>query len=179
MKLRIPYSAALCLVSVFCLAQSDRDFVLPSDPSAEVISFDVRGGESLPHPGPLLIIRADGSVRVLGANLPPTPIIIESKISASQLQSLLRSIINEQNFFGFNPVAVDGEMRKAQGPKILTDVQDTVIRIHLADREHEVEFHGLLQNARFYPGIKSLNELLVIQNRLYELRAELRAAGSR
>ena len=172
-------TAELCLTVVLSAAAQEKlSFPLPSDPVAAVITLDWRGGFGPPRTNmnPALTVRADGTATVIdsqGRNL-------ETTLSASQLQDLLRFIIIDQDFFSINLVDIrkdiDAEQQRTGRFMRVFDAGDTVVRIKTADRESEVSFNALTMYAMAYPAIKPLQQLSAVQTRLSGLIEELRAA---
>jgi len=173
--------AGLCLtVALSAAAQEKLSFPLPSDPLAPVITLDWRGGFTLPprkNMNPALTVRANGTVTVIdsqGGNL-------ETMLSASRLQDLLRFVISDQDFFAISVTkirkAIAAEERRTRRGMTVFDDPDTVVRIKTADRESEVRFNALGLYARAHPAIKPLQQLSAVQTRLSGLIEELTAGG--
>src|SRR5262249_33175546 len=171
----------LCLTVVLSAPEQEKlSFPLPSDPLAPVITLDWRGGFVLPprkNMNPALTVRANGTVTVIdsqGGNL-------ETMLSASQLQDLLRFVISDQNFFAISVTkilkAIAAEERRTRRGMTVIDDPDTVVRIKTADRESEVRFNALGLYSRAHPAIKPLQQLSAVQTRLRGLIEELTAGG--
>ena len=103
---------------------------------------------------------------------------IEAKLSAEELQDLLRFAIDEQHFFQFDPhKELEAEQERTGLMVDLFDGVTTVIRIQTSERDHEATFYGLYDYAMTYPAVKSLAQLLSVQNRLMHLVHEIDAGG--
>jgi len=177
----------LCLTVVLSAAAQEKLFFpLPSDPLAEVITLGGGGGGPVggfirprrPRPPrKILTVRANGTVTVidsLGGNL-------ETTLSASQLQDLLRFVISDQDFFAISVTdirkAIAAEEQRTRYGMSVFDAGDTVVRIKTADMESEVSFNALTLYAESYPAIKPLQQLFAVQTRLTGLVKELTAGG--
>ncbi len=150
-----------------------------SESEAEVITMDLRGGYGVFRKDhrPLLTILADGTVRVV--NRSDKAPEIEAKISAEELQDLLRFVIEDQHFFDFDSVTARQELM-AEEDKIgqhmtVSDGEMTMIRIRTAERDHQAEFYALHDYATEYPGVKQLANLSSVQDRLLHLFNEIKA----
>jgi hypothetical protein len=104
-----------------------------------------------------------------------------TKISAEELQDLLRFVIDEQHFFEFDSVTAQQELeaeRNRTGRMMhIADGVTTVIRIQTAERDHKANFYALYEYATAYPAVKSLANLLSVEERLYHLVNEIAAGG--
>jgi hypothetical protein len=155
------------------------DIKLPADPKAAVITFDhMGGGIRRVNNDPVMIIRADGTVTVsdpwgLGG-------AAESKISARELQDLLRFIIRDKEFFDFDQAKVqkqmDEEMRK--GPAIaVRGAYTTIVRVQADGRDHEARYYALSTFANQYPKVKALGQLRDVEARLQRVQMTAVAGG--
>src|SRR5262249_21976425 len=130
---------------------------------------------------PLLTVLADGTVQVIDTSgvIPP----ITSKISAEELQDLLRFAIDEHHFFDFDRQTAEQELRAEEtrtGRQFaVSDGVTTSIRIRTAERDHKAEFYALEQYATAHPGVKPLADLLSVQERLSKLFLEVEAKGKK
>jgi len=133
---------------------------IPEDGTVAVITMDVRGGYRLPRVDnrPWLTIFADGTVRVIDDSGKVAP--IEAKISAEELQDLLRFAIVEQQFFDFDSQTalreLHEEQRKIDIGLSMDDNLLTVIRIRTAERDHTGEFYALDEYATIFRALKPL-----------------------
>jgi RNA polymerase sigma factor (sigma-70 family) len=103
--------------------------VLPTDPRATVLLYDVRRAD-LPRQteGPRLRVTADGTVSALdpyGSGRPAA-----AHLSSDELQGLLRFVLREHSFFG-----IDGGALTRQGR---TGAATAVVQVRADGREHEV-----------------------------------------
>ncbi len=103
--------------------------VLPSDPRATVLLYDVRRAD-LPRQteGPRLRLTADGTVTALDPYGPGRQAAV--RLPADELQTLLRFILREHGFFG-----IDSNACKKQGR---AETATVVLQVHADGREHEV-----------------------------------------
>jgi len=106
---------------------------------------------------------------------------IEAKISAEELQDVLRFVIDEQHFFEFDSEIaeqeIEAEQRRIGVTTTLWDGVTTIIRIQTADRDHKASFYGLYDHVTEFPTVKSLAKLLAVQDRLMHLVYEIDAGG--
>ncbi len=106
---------------------------------------------------------------------------VETALSASQLQDLLRFILIDQDFFSLNAAnirsAIAAEQQRTGQFIRVSDAGDTIVRIKTADMESEVSFNALTIYARRYPTIKPLQQLLAVQTRLSALIRDLTEGG--
>jgi hypothetical protein len=155
------------------------DIKLPADPKAAVITFDhMGGGIRRVSNDPVMIIRADGTVTVsdpwgLGG-------AAESKLSAQELQNLLRFIIRDKEFFDFDQAKVqkqmDEEMRK--GPAIaVRGAYTTIVRVQADGRDHEARYYALSTFGNHYAKVKALGQLRDVEARLQRVQMTAVAGG--
>jgi hypothetical protein len=101
----------------------------------------------------------------------------EAKISAEELQDVLRFVIDEQHFFEFDSEIAEQEIEAEQErigvTMTLSDGVTTIIRIQTAERDHTARFYGLYDYMTEYPAVKSLANLLAVQKRLSRLMSEI------
>jgi hypothetical protein len=106
---------------------------------------------------------------------------IEAKVTAEELQDLLRFVIDEQHFFEFDSVTAQQELeaeRNRTGRMMhVSDGVTTLIRIQTAERDHKANFYALYEYATAYPAVKSLANLLSVEERLSHLVNEIAAGG--
>ena len=161
--------------------QARRDIPLPQDKSAVVVTLDFRGGYGLPRQDsrPPLTIFADARVRVVDTAGKVSP--LETKISADELQDLLRFAIDDHKFFEFDRAMaaheVSEESKKTGFSFSASDGIETVIRIRTAEREHEARFYSLSTHARAYPDAKRVADLAAVDERLTHLLYIVKAGG--
>ena len=164
---------------------------LPADRKAVVVQWRSEGGLAGEAPGPDLTLRADGSV-TLGPRFGHGR-AVEGRISEAELQDLLRFALDENAFFGFDPVQVarqleDNAAARARtsppgealavpaGPPYM-DAGTTTILIAADGRRHEVSYHGLFAAAREHPESRPLAQLRAIEVRLLDLAQQIAAAA--
>jgi len=161
--------------------QAKRDIPLPQDKSAAVVTLDFRGGFGPPRQDsrPPLTIFADARVRVVDTAGTVSP--LETKMSAEELQDLLRFAIDDHKFFDFDEAMatreVLAESKKAEFSFAVSDGIETVIRIRTAEQEHEARFYVLSDHARAYPDAKLVRDLQAVEERLSHLLNIVRAGG--
>lgn len=180
---------------------------LPTDANAVVLRMD-RSVDSSPGPGMVLTIYADG--RVVAeipdglASLSPIDLtryardhvrapdagkrseaqrrkVIEGRISAGELQEILRFALREQKFFELDPDAVRAAIRdnyKSDGRvSDSTDATTTGFRIRTADHDHEVQWFRLTKAAWDFPRVEGLLQLHALDRRLSRVFYVLLAGG--
>jgi hypothetical protein len=149
---KIRFLKCLLIPMLPCLevqAQDPPSIPLPEDPSLIVITADwpvafrLRGRPRLSS-NPVLAIQADGGVTI-GENNE-----VKGKLTAAELQELLRFAINENSFFQITErAALDGlraEQMRCGRFYTMIDTPRTVIRIRTATTDHEVRFEALTSN---------------------------------
>ncbi|MCB9892700.1 MAG: hypothetical protein H6833_13690 [Planctomycetes bacterium] len=134
--------SASLLVPVVGAQEEPPRFQLPKDPKAIVLSLDYVGGFTPPRKteDPYLRVLADGTM------IAP-PIFQEGeartgKLSADELQTLLRFVVEEQKLLAWDAEAVQRDIRKRQVP-MLADASSTVVFLQLKDRKVEASQYAL------------------------------------
>ena len=106
---------------------------------------------------------------------------IEAKISAEELQELLRFAIVEQHFFEFDSETAQRELAAEEAKTGLhmcvADGVTTMIHIRTAERDHKGKFYALYDYVTAFPTLKPLLNLYAIQDRLLRLFHEINAGG--
>ena len=147
---------------------------LPKDAKAIVLSYDPgAGGFVRKGAPPYLKIQADGQVTVTNLFDGSKK---ESKLTAKELEELLRFVIHEQDFFNVTAAKIDDAIKveAAKGPAIaLGGVGTSVISVHANDKKHEVSYRGAAAYLKVYPKIKVLGQYVAVENRLAELGASV------
>jgi hypothetical protein len=180
---------------------------LPADPNAVVFRLD-RTVDSATAPGMVLTIHANGRVVAevqdglfslapqeltrhaqgrVGAGgagpdpEPPKSKVLEGRLSARELEDLLRFTLHEQEFFDFDPAAVKAAIRdKYQSDGEVTDPTDattTGFRVRTADQEHEVRWTRLAKSTWDFPDVGRLLQLSAVDKRLSQVYYALLAGG--
>jgi hypothetical protein len=177
----IPAVLVSILLPSISYPQTKRDIPLPQDKSAAIVTLDYRGGYGLPRQDsrPPLTIFADARVRVVDTAGKASP--LETKMSAEELQDLLRFAIDDHKFFEFDRTIANREVlveSKKSGFEFSTfDGVETVIRMRTAEREHEARFYALYDHIRAYPDAKLLANLAAVEERLLHLLKIVKAGG--
>ncbi len=165
--MRIP---ALLLLAAAALAVD-----LPKDPQAVVLSYDEVGGYGpvRTRKGPYLSVLADGTVKVLPLQKGARD--LELKLTAAELQELMRFVVEKHRFFEFD----EKKTMAAMGQKgaIIMDAASTVIAVKTRDKAKQVRFYALTWAARQHPKVRALQDLSAIGQRLVNLMAVVRAGG--
>jgi hypothetical protein len=122
--------------------------------------------------------RADGA----GGDLePPKSKVLEGRLSARELEDLLRFTLHEQEFFDFDPAAVKAAIRdKYQSYGDVTDPTDattTAFHIRTAEQEHEVRWTRLAKATWDFPDVERLLQLSAVDKRLSQVYYVLLAGG--
>jgi hypothetical protein len=183
----------LLLASLAALAQDGTHLMthrLPADPKAVVVHWRSEGGLAGEASGPDLTLRADGTV-TLGPRFGHGR-AVEGRITAAELQELLRFALDENAFFSFDPVQVarqledsaeraraspQGEALAVPGGPPYMDAGTTTILIAADGRRHEVSYHGLFAAAREHPESRPLAQLRAIELRLLDLAQQIATAA--
>ncbi len=176
---------------------------LPADPSAVVLRLDrfVEPGTGL---GTSMKIHADGrvvvelpegllclvptkltayaknqrEVKVPGAGPPPKNIqVVEGKLTAAELQELLRFAVIGQEWFDIDPAEVTAEYQSAKSASYGADALTTVLHIHTADRSHEVSWPLFSFHPQRVPAVKRLAQVHAVDLRLRNVFYVLLAGG--
>ena len=161
-------------------AQSD-DYALPADPKAVVLSLEYGGGFPIPQqkefkPTPYLRIQADGTVITGGSS--PRANVVEMKLTAAELQSLLRGIIAEDKLLEIKSGEID-EAIKATGERIMVaDAPTTTLTVKLADKELILRQYASRMVKSQFPQIDSLQRLVRSENRLHMLHSVALLGGN-
>jgi hypothetical protein len=180
---------------------------LPTDANAVVLRMD-RCVEAANGPRMVLTIFADGRVAAevpdgllslfasdltqyakdranaaepAGTPAAPKGQVIEGRLSARELEEVLRFALHDQEFFDFDQAAVkdairdiyqsDGNVRDS------TDATTTAFRIQTADRTHEVRWSRLGKAAWDFPKVERLLQLHAMDQRLSQVFYVLLAGG--
>jgi len=130
---------------------------LPADPQAIVLLWDSQRGDDLPRRGaePLLTIRADGTAVVTDPYGPGKT--IQTRLTATQLNDLLRFAIQKQQFFQLDErqlgipetkagrlatmlqIQADGQERALRCTDLARQAQQTEAAQHLLAVQHRLE----------------------------------------
>jgi hypothetical protein len=173
--------AAFALASLFGSTSRAEDkkaddkkpeIVLPKDPKAVVLTFDpgaggfVRKGEA-----PYLRIQADGQVTVVSLFDGSKK---EGKLTAKELDELLRFVIQDQDFTSITAAKIDAGIKDAagKGPFIAVGGAGTsVITVENDGKKHEVSYRGASAYLRAYPKVDPLARFVAVEKRLSDLGA--------
>lgn len=146
---------------------------LPDNPSANILTFDWRGGYTPPrvNVAPYLTIRADGLATLVDPfGKRPT---VQARYDQRQLRELLDFIVREHRFFDLDSDRLAADIRK--GPRIL-DAGTSVLRVSTANRTHEVRCHAAVPYAEALPQMTDLQHFAAIERRLIREMDRLQAA---
>jgi len=107
--------------------------------------------------------------------------VLEGKLTASELEELLRFAIEDQDFFACDRAAVMDEIRdKYHSDGIVLDNTDATtidFRIQTADRNHEVRWSRLAKASWDFPEVQRLRHLRGVEMRLTHVFYVLLAGG--
>jgi hypothetical protein len=181
---RLQYVLAVCILIIAAIPGTAQNapIRLPADPATPVITFDRRGGLTAPRikSTPVLTIRANGEVTVVDPFRNGGE--ISGALTTKELQDLLNFIVTERDFFAIDRGNIDAtiqqEMRRSGIGFGVDDASDTVIKIRIADQEHETSFNAVSFFASRYPNIAALGNLAAIDSRLGTLVQNFRSGGS-
>jgi hypothetical protein len=168
----------LCSLSLAAEPQKAGDakppIILPKDPKALVLTFDPgAGGFVRKGPAPYLKIQADGAVAVTSLFDGSKK---ESKLTAQELQDLLRFVIQENDFFNVTAAKIDAAIKDAagKGPFIAVGGAGTsVIRVEAGGKKHEVSYRGAGAYLRTYPKARPLAQFVAVEKRLSDLAGKV------
>jgi len=148
--------------------------VLPKDPKAVVLSYDPgAGGFIRKGPPPYLRIQADGQVTVTNLHDGAKK---ESKLTAKQLDELLRFVIQDKDFFKVTEAKIADAIKAAaaNGPFIAVGGAGTsVIAVQANGKKHEVSYRAASAYLQAYPKIEILARFVAIEKRLSDLAASV------
>src|SRR5262249_51806873 len=107
--------------------------------------------------------------------------ILDGRLSACELEELLRFALHDQEFFEFDQAAVKAAIRdKYQSDGNVSDSNDaTTTGIHIppADRRHDVRWPRSLKAAWDFPKVERLHQLYAVDRRLSQVFYVLLAGG--
>lgn len=152
------YSSRREFVLTNIQGQSD-DYELPADPKAVVLSLEYGGGLPMPQqkdfkPTPYVRIQADGTVITGGSS--PRATVAEMKLTAAELQKLLKGIIAYDKLLEIKPGEID-EAIKATGDRIMVaDAPTTTLTVKLANQEVRLRQYASRMVKSQFPQIDSL-----------------------
>lgn len=183
MKLKrvVRLAALIAIVGLFTstIQADDEAYKLPEKADAAVITLDYPGGQiQRVSDEPVLEIRANGVV-ILGNPWGQSE-RIETKISAEELQQLLKEILKTHEFFELDSAKMKAAVQASQAGGLRFSVADgatTVVRVETADKQHELKYYVLRMDAQKYPDIKSLQHLRAIEELLSHRMHLIRAGG--
>jgi RNA polymerase sigma factor (sigma-70 family) len=162
-----------------------KDILLPKDPKAVVIYFDLRHGNAVEADRPpVLAIHADGKVVITD----PTGAAknVEGKLTAKELQDLMRFVVVDRKFYASSNNDVqtalmnavrDAGLAFANGIDLRAPV--THLSIYTRDKDQEVSCPSLEFCAGRYPKCESVVRLFQIQERLDKLMKQMREKGKK
>ena len=175
---------------------------LPSDANARVVRME-RSVDAAAGPRMILTIFADGRVAaevpdgllsLAAADLTqhakadptadpgsPKGKVLEGRLTARELEEILRFALHDQEFFEFDQAAVkaaiwdkyqsDGNVNDS------TDATTTGFHIQTANRTHEVQWSRLSKAAWDFPKVERLLQLYALDQRLSQVYYVLLAGG--
>lgn len=156
------------------------DIKLREDPKSAVITYDQSGGRlRRVKQEPVMIIRADGTVIVGDPYGRGTG--CESKLTARELQDLLKFALNEKEFFKFDADKVKQEIAdemKNKGVGIRVGDGSTItIRIQADGKDHEGKYYAPNAFAGAHPKIKSLGQFRDLHEKLQRVQLAATVGG--
>jgi hypothetical protein len=147
---------------------------LPMDPKAVVLSYDPgAGGFIRKGAAPYLKIQADGQVIVTNLFDGSTK---DRKLTAKQLEELLRFVVHEQGFFKVSETQIADGIKEAagDGPFIAIGGAGTsVIAVQANGKKHEVKYRGAAAYLQAYPKVVVLSQFVAVEKRLADLAASI------
>jgi RNA polymerase sigma factor (sigma-70 family) len=192
--IKVKYLTAVCFVLTLVLgsagwlayrtaaadraADSGPPVVLPADPQKTVLLWDTRRPDLARHTEePRLLVRADGTVRATDPYGPGKP--VEIKLSARELQEVLRAVVHEHGFFQLDELKVREQLRADRLNRGLAagaeaDLPDSIIRICADNRELEVRCPDLRSGGERSPDVSKLQ---AVEKRLERLLTWAYAGG--
>jgi hypothetical protein len=184
MKVRLPIAVLIAPIFLGLLVHAApapkdskgeaKSIALPKDPKAVVLSYDpgaggfIRKGEA-----PYLKIQADGQITV-------TSMIDgskkETKVTAKELDDLLRFVIQEKDFFTLSEAKIADAVKEAsaKGPFIAVGGAGTsVIGVEANGKKHEVKYRAAAAYLQAYPKVEPLAKFAAVEKRLSEIAAAI------
>ena len=153
---------------------------LPPDGDAVVVrweSIDEKAGR-LRH---RLTVRADGRVEAVAPPSAGPESPVQGRLTAGELQDLLRFVVHDQEFFAFDARELDRDLRRAYvyGGTLNSpyDRVTTRVRVRTADREHDARWHQLASAVVVFPEAERLHQLIRVERRLRNVLLVLAAGG--
>jgi glucose/arabinose dehydrogenase len=142
----------------------------PKDPKAVVLTYDPgAGGFIRKGQPPYLRIQADGQVTVTDLH---DGSIKEGKLTAKELEDLLRFVVQDQDFFNVTAAKIDDGIKEAmgKGPGIAIGGAGTsVIMVQANDKKHEVSYRGASAFLQTFPKVEVLGRFVAVEKRLADL----------
>ncbi len=147
---------------------------LPADKKATVVSLDYRGGFTPPrlNASPTLSILADGTV-LIPKNYEGQK-AFEGKLAPDELQELLDFIVVKNEFFAYDPKAVQAKLNKGGPRPIVADAATVVIKVSCDDTTKEASQYALGFGS---DTVKEVGQLVAIKNRLERVRSVIQLGG--
>lgn len=147
-------------------AEPKLTVVLPKDPKAVVLSSDPgAGGFIRKREAPYLKIQADGQVTVTNMHDGSKA---ESKLTAKDLDDLLRFVIQDKDLFGVTAEKISDGITEAagKGPFVAVNGAGTsVIGVQANGKSHEVSYRGASADAQVYPKVEVLARFAAVAKR--------------
>src|SRR5262249_22049962 len=144
-----------------------------------VLSYDPgAGGFIRKGPPPYLQILANGVVIVTNLHDGARK---ESKLTAKQLDELLRFVIHDKDFFKLTQAKIADGIKEAaaKGPFIAVGGAGTsVIAVHVNGKKHEVSFRAAAAYLATYPKVEPLARFAAVEKSLSDLAISV-AKGKR
>jgi hypothetical protein len=149
------------LLSLAVATADAPTYELPANPKTPVLTIDQRGGYTAPRKNndPYLAILADGTI--VGEHVKPG-----TKLTAAELQELLRFVIDKHKLMEFNRQAVEA---KARGDAYITDQSDTIVTIAIKGRTRKVTYNASTWAAQQWPAVRELQDLEAVRKRLHSI----------
>ena len=136
-----------------------------SDPDAVILTFNMSGGQKPRTDGPILQIRADGTVRAR-ALMPRDP-SIEARLSEEEMARLFQDLAERHQALSFSHSNLEAEIdRSSANPRHIADAPTTDLQISLPDGDVSVRVYAVSYLARQTPDSSALQDLHAIQVKL-------------
>jgi hypothetical protein len=176
--------AILLVIGGCAIAAADdrrnEPYDLPDDPQTIVLALTFEEATDAAPATPAVQVRADGRVIVpAGAGGGRA---LYGKLTAEELQQLLREIVETQQFLQCDSdviaTAVERAGRRSGRDWRIQNAATTVIRLQLEDTEHKVRGNAAELLLERFPEVDDLARLCAVQRRLQNVRAVVEAGGA-
>lgn len=162
-------------------AQQEPADLLPADPDAVVIEMRWASGYAPPRADePLLVVRADGRVRVTTPLQPAES--TDGRIEVARLRALVRELVTERHLLDYDAAAVGAAMtaidRRTGQNHGIEDAATLRLVIAAGGRSKTIEVEAPDHFAEQYPSVRPLQDVVAAERALTRLYGEITVGGS-